>query len=427
MESSEKNNRSLLVKVLSVNSLGVLLRFVFRFISQKILAVYLGPQGLALYGNLNNAISMLTSITILGTDQGIIKYVARLKNKSKKLSSFITTAFSLAIIGTLLSSAVSFLGAKYWSWLLFNTEIYSWVFKVLSITIPFLSVFVFCQAILNGYSDYKRMAKVTVFSSFLSVVITAILTVAYNFEGALVALVLMPFFQFVSVFIIGKNIFSRAWLKPTLNKYFKSKLLLFMLMAVVPVLLSNMVEIKIRNYLMVNLGTLNSGYWTGMVNLSTYYFSFLAGILSVYVLPRFSVIDMVKDFKNELFNIYKVVLPIFGLGFVMVYFLRFTIIQTLFTDAFMAMEILFKWQLLGDFVKLISIILGYHILAKQLWKPFFIIEVASIILFYVLSIICVKKYGFEGISIAHFIRYCIYLIMVLVSLRSWVFAKKTID
>ncbi|MBU3821171.1 O-antigen translocase [Flavobacteriaceae bacterium XHP0103] len=402
----------------------MLFRFVFRFISQKILAVYLGPQGLALYGNLNNAILMLASFTILGTDQGIIKYVAELKGKKEKLNLFVTTAFSLVIIGTLLSSVISFVGAKYWSQLLFNTEMYSWVFRVLSVTVPFLSFFVFCQAIINGHSDYKRMTKITVLSSFLSVLITAVLTVTYNLEGALMALILMPFFQFVSVFITGKNLFSRVWLKPTFNKYFKSKLLLFMLMATVPVLLGNIVEIKVRNYMMVNLGVLNSGHWTGMVNLSTYYFSILAGVLSVYVLPRFSVIDTVKDFKNELLKIYKIVLPLFGLGFVIVYLLRFTIISLLFSKAFLPMEVLFKWQLLGDFIKLISIILGYHILAKQLWKSFFIVEIASIVLFYLLSIFCVKKYGFEGISIAHFLRYCIYLTMVLFALKSWIFNKK---
>ena len=73
---------------------------------------------------------------------------------------------------------------------------------------------------------------------------------------------------------------------------------------------------------------------------------------------------------------------------------------------------LFKWQLLGDFVKLAALILLHQFIAKKMVRNFIFTELFSLILFYVFSYALVDNYGVEGIVFAHFVRYVLYFLLV---------------
>ena len=74
-----------MLKLLSVNSLGVVLRSFLGLISQKVIAVYLGPDGIALVGNLRNALAMFGFGSTIGVDQGVIKYQSEFNDKPEEL------------------------------------------------------------------------------------------------------------------------------------------------------------------------------------------------------------------------------------------------------------------------------------------------------------------------------------------------------
>lgn len=139
---------------------------------------------------------------------------------------------------------------------------------------------------------------------------------------------------------------------------------------------------------------------------------FSNALFSLYVLPKFAGIFTRKDFKKELFYIYKTLLPLFGAGMLLIYFLRDYVILIVYPD-FDAMAPLFKWQLLGDFVRLASLVLGYQFLAKRMVRNFMFSEMLSLVLFYGLSYYLTDFYGVEGVVIAHLLRYIIYFLVVL--------------
>ena len=138
---------------------------------------------------------------------------------------------------------------------------------------------------------------------------------------------------------------------------------------------------------------------------------FASGLFTLYVIPKFANIYTKEAFKIEVFNIYKTILPIFGLGMIMVYLLRNIIIDVIYPD-FKGMEPLFKWQLLGDFVRLCSLIIAHQFLAKRMVKSFVVTEIISLILFYVLTNLFINYFSAEGVVIAHLVRYIIYFIIV---------------
>jgi PST family polysaccharide transporter len=76
------------------------------------------------------------------------------------------------------------------------------------------------------------------------------------------------------------------------------------------------------------------------------------------------------------------------------------------------MKPLFKWQLIGDFFRLISIVLAHQFFAKKLVKNFIFTEILSLVLFYVFANYLSGIYGVEGVVMGHLFRYIIYLLVV---------------
>jgi hypothetical protein len=99
------------------------------------------------------------------------------------------------------------------------------------------------------------------------------------------------------------------------------------------------------------------------------------------------------------------------------------VILILQSEAFLGMKTLFKWQLLGDFVKMASLIISHQFLAKKMVKEFIITELISLLLFFGLASVFLKTHGAEGIVFAHFIRYVLYFLAVVFALRKFLFGK----
>ena len=152
-----------------------------------------------------------------------------------------------------------------------------------------------------------------------------------------------------------------------------------------------------------------------MLFISKNYMVFSSGLFTLYVIPRFAEIYSGYDFKKEVFHIYKTILPFFAIGMILIYLFRMFVIDLVYPD-FLEMEPLFKWQLLGDFVRLSSLVLAHQFLAKKMLISYIITEFSSLILFYVFAKLLVDSYGIEGIVMAHLYRYIIYFIVVSVTI-----------
>ena len=128
----------------------------------------------------------------------------------------------------------------------------------------------------------------------------------------------------------------------------------------------------------------DAGIWTAMTNISKNYMVFSSALFTLYVLPKYAAIHSKNDFIKELMVIFKTLLPLFGVGMLLIYFLRDYVIQIVY-PGFDEMAPLFKWQLAADFLRLITIILGYQFIAKKLVLNFIFTEVISLIIYFGLA------------------------------------------
>jgi len=398
----------------SLNAVVISIRLVVSLFVQRLLAEMVGEVGIAKIGQLRNLMQLLTSITSGGIFNGIVKYVSEYKEDKEQLQKLFSTAFIIGVIGSLTSFFVLFFSAALISRYLFDSKEYIFLIKLIAVIIPFISLQRIFNGVINGLSQYKKFAKIDLISYLLSAVLLVYALFNYSLSGVLVAIVITPVIQLGILLLIFFK---------TLNEYvqfskikfqtpFVKGLLAFALMSFVSTVLLNLVEIDIRSMIRNEITEADAGIWTAMTNISKNYMVFSISIFSLYVLPKFAGIHKQSEFKIELLNIYKTLLPLFGIGMILVYFLREYVILLIYPD-FTGMEVLFKWQLMGDFVRLASLVLMHQFLAKKLVRSFIFSELLSLGMFYVFANYLVIIYGVEGVVMAHLFRYIIYFFVVL--------------
>ena len=404
---------NLLLKMTSLNAGVIGIRLFVSLFIQRILAEMVGEVGISKIGQLRNLMQLLTSITSGGIFNGIVKYVSEYKEDKEQLQKLFSTAFLIGTIGSIVSFFVLFFSAHFISYYLFDSEEYIFVIKLLAVLVPFISLQRIFNGVINGLSQYKKFAKIDLISYLLSASLLVYALFNYSLSGVLVAIAVTPVIQLVvllSIFFKTLNEYVQ-FSKLTFQTTFVKGLLAFALMSFTSTVLLNLVEIDIRTMIRNKITEADAGVWTAMTNISKNYMVFSISIFSLYVLPKFASIHKKSEFKIELLSIYKTLLPIFGIGMVIVYFLREFVILLIYPD-FTGMEVLFKWQLMGDFVRLASLVLMHQFLAKKLVRSFIFSELLSLGMFYVFANYLVNVYGVEGVVMAHLFRYIIYFFVV---------------
>lgn len=110
MDFIKKITQTNLFKITSLNSFSVVLKIGIGLVTSKVLAVFVGPSGMALVGNLRNFLTSLESISTLGFQSGIIKYVAENQKNKEVLRKIMATVFmSLIGVAFILSGIYIFL------------------------------------------------------------------------------------------------------------------------------------------------------------------------------------------------------------------------------------------------------------------------------------------------------------------------------
>lgn len=406
----------MLFKVAHLNSVTIATKIIAGILTSKAIAVFIGVEGMALIGNLRNFLSAIQSFAILGFYNGFVKTLAKCKDDALLLSKTISTSYYLGFFSTILMSFICYYNAEFINNFLFSANYnYAYVIQVLALALPFYALNMFCFGIMNGFSNFKMLLIINIIGQILGLAVTLYLIYIENIDGALVAAVIAPSLIFL-ITLVG--IVNRRNLMPQIKISHVSLSVLkrfapYAIMALVSAIAIPLASILIRNFIIDELGIKQAGYWEAMNRISDYYLMFVTSIMTLYIIPRFSEIDSKKEFRKEVFGFYKSVMPIFGLGLLVIYVLRHYVVNLIFTEAFQPVESLFMWQLLGDFIKVLSIVIAYQFLAKKMFAQFIVIEIFLVIILYLTSVYLIELYGIEGAVMGHFFSYLMHFLIVL--------------
>jgi PST family polysaccharide transporter len=325
------------------------------------------------------------------------------KDDEAALKKVLATVFLSLAAMVLLISASLVVFAQVWSSWLFGTDTdYSTIFLALALALPWYAASILLVSVLNGLGQFQQVIRVNLWGNFLGLLVSLVLVWQLHTQGALLSLVIPPALLFFIVFyyLNQKIHFADLLSWQAFDRKLLWQLSSYSLMALVATVLGPLVYVQIRNEVIAQLGMVQAGYWEAMTRISSYYFLFIATLLSVYFLPKLSQAKTNKATQLVFFSYYKLVLPLFVLGLFILYLGRNFWVPLLFSKAFAPVTDLFLWQMVGDLFKAASLILGYQFFAKKMTVLFILCELTSLGAFYICTLICLPKFQLQGVVMA---------------------------
>jgi PST family polysaccharide transporter len=413
-----------LFKATSLNGISILIKILIGFVTSKIIAIFVGPSGMALVGNLRNFLTSTEAFATLGFENGVVKYVAEHKKEEDKLKQTLSTIFISVLVVCVLLSLILFFFSEYFNQSVFGKQYrYAFIFKVLAISLPFYIGNIFLIATINGLGEFKKVIYINIIGNCIGLFVSAVLIWQLKTEGALLAIITTPSLLFLVSFLsINKEIkIFKAVNRKFYKLLFLKDLSSYSLMALVSAVFGPMVFLAIRKNIIATIGIDQAGFWEAITRISSYNFLFITSLIGIYFLPKLAVAKGHQETKSLFWEYYKGILPLFVVAMVVLYLLRDFVVQILFTKEFMPVSKLFFWQLIGDTFKAASFILGYQFYAKKLTKAFVFFELFSLTILYFSSIYFVSIYAIEGVVMAHALTYSIYFAVLSMYFRKSLF------
>lgn len=421
--------RADIVKVFSFTAISTLVRMLTGFVSVKVVALIIGPSGIALLGQLNNFSSIIMAVACGGINTGVTKYIAECKEDNEIVKKLVSTAFRITIWCSSICGIAMIIFSVTLSRIIMRSSAFGYVFVFFGLTIFFYALNMLLSSILDGYKEFKKYVVVNIVGSIVGLIFTLTFVYSFGLKGALIsAVTFQSIMLFISLWMIrrlpwaSKAYFTNKFDKEIAKKYFRYTLMTFATAATVP-----LSQLLLRGYVISNISSVEAGWWEAMNRISNIYLMVITTSFSVYYLPRLSEIKHDGDLKQEIFKAYKIIVPVLLFGFTIIYFCRFIIIKVLFTKEFLSMENLFMWQLIGDFFKICSWLLAYLMIAKAMTKMFIATEIIFSLFFILLGFVFMRMNGVVGLTQALTINYFIYFVCMIILFRKILMAKVKAD
>jgi PST family polysaccharide transporter len=415
-----------LIKTFLFSTVSTFFKSASALVLNKVVAVYIGPIGVALVGQFTNFFGIITNIGSGGIETGVIKYVAENQGNETNTRKLISTAAFAMTFCSLLTALVVFLFASYFSNLIFKSQEYKFILYLVSLFLVLVSIKGLLMAVLNGHKEVIKYTWVNIITSLSTLVLSLLLVAKYQLTGVLIALVVCQFIGFIITlfFTVKYHWFKIAYFFQYFDKKVLKNLSAYSIMTLVGSFSFPFTLFLVRDYIGNHLSWKEAGYWQGVWMISEGYLVFITAGLSFYYLPRLSEITDKKEFRSEIIRSSKIAIPIVSAMALFIFLVKRPLVNILFTSEFKPMLPLFKYQLLGDVIRIAGWIFSYQIISKGMTRLFIFTAVIFNFSFVILSVLFLRSFGLEGVSLAFCVNAFLYLIFMLFAFRKSLFIGK---
>ncbi|MBP9723053.1 MAG: O-antigen translocase [Gammaproteobacteria bacterium] len=405
-----------LASTVSWSALATLIRLANGFVSIKVVALLIGPLGVALIGQFGNLTSIVMTLALGGISTGVIKYTSQYKDNPEELNKVWHT---ITWVSMILSIPVIIVLLVFHNWLaqeFLHDAAYGSILVVFAFSLGFYVANSLLLNILNGLHQIKRFNLLNTLNSILGLLVTIGLVYQYKVYGALLGIVIS---QSITFFVVVFFVHKQTWFKLSnffgkFDRFYFKKLMGFTVMSLTTMCVGPTSQMFIRGYLASHTSWDVAGCWQGMQKISDTYLMIANAALWTYFLPKFASLHDQKQISAEIRKGYLFLLPFLAISAVSLFISRHLIINLLFSKSFLAMSGMFFWQLLGDCLKISAWILGCLMGAKDKIKLFVVTEVLFGVSYPLFSYGLINLVGTNGAVMAFALNYMIYLVLFIV-------------
>ena len=385
-------------KVLGFNSISIVLKIIMGLVSTKLSSIYLGLQGINTLENFRNFTSLSDSFSQFGLQNGIVKYSAT-SHSIKQDQKIISTIFFLLLVTSFIFIFLIILNINYVKFYIFGNQSFGFLVIAYALLSPFANLQFLLLNYLQGKQGHKFVILINSIGYLLNIILSFYLIINYHLIGAMIQLIVVPIIlMIISLFIIHKkvvffNLISIHYVNFSVIK----GLLVFSLMNLVSGALTPLSFIFIRYLVQSNLSADEAGVWSSIVRISVFYMTFVSSICNLYFYPKLSKTEIFSEYKAIIAEYYRKFIPIVFLGLLLCFVLQKIVILLIYTEDFLILRDYFYLQLIADFVKSLSLIFGYLLIAKKKIGQFILFEIISLGSYCLGSYIFIEYLKLDGV------------------------------
>ncbi|VXA79880.1 MULTISPECIES: O-antigen translocase [Aeromonas] len=409
-----------LLKVTAMTGLLTLLKMAMGFVIAKVVAIYTGPTGMAMLGQVQSMVGAFNGVINAPVGSGVVRYTAEKKDQGfEACAPWWRAAVQWVVIISAITIPSGLLLAEHISSWLFQDTTLTWVVMATVCVLPLSAIGTLCNSIINGQQLYRRYVGLGMLSAVISGCVMLTMIVMANIQGALLAAAVQA--ALIGLVMLIANL-RQPWFR---LKYWwgatdleaRKSIGGYMLMAITSALTVPISLILVRTILIQQVGWEAAGHWQAVWKISEVYLGVITMALGTYYLPRLSSLVGVDAIVSEINKTALVILPIVAIMALGVYLLRDVAIWLLFTEDFKSARDLFAIQLCGDVIKITSWLYAYPMLSRGKTKIFVATEILFSLLFVILSYPLICYVGIKGATIAYLATYICYFIFMYSNLK----------
>jgi PST family polysaccharide transporter len=391
-------------------------------IVNKIIARFFLPSDFALISHFQNLMNIILMIPSDGINKGLVKYLSDKSLTEKAYVRYLGTAVLLNFIVFLIAAVGLFIQYDYLESLFItgNMSSHLWMALFLGVIVMNLISY-FSFSILLSAQRVKTYVLLTTLSTFLLVGLLYLVALYKNFSLVLLLLGAGPALLFgFSLYMAFKEVRYRFRFQFSLGAI--KDLSGFILMAASMVLFARVVEFVVRIIAFNEFSIYDTGLWQAVVKFSDYYAIACTSILSVAFYPKASeLIQKQLALKKFVWHVLLVITPFSVISLAGIYFFKTEILYFFFDESFVAGAYLFNFQVIGDLFKVYSFVLGFLLSAQARIWMFIGIQALSAAVYLIAIYLLIPVAGLEGFSMAHAVRFLIYLLVLVYIQRKVLF------
>ena len=398
---------------------AAVLAMLFSAITGKVISVVAGPTGIGLYSVLMQLYATALAFAAFGGGgNAVIQGVASRTGLAR--DQFVVTTGWIHAASALLVALLVLVAAPAVPKLLGVNDATLGTTAVRALAVPLLLgvLVVFLTGLVNAFREITALARNRIWSSMTIAALAypAAVIVRGGSQLAFVALIsaglLVQAVGLVAVMARKKLFDARQFLRRDLLasepvRHFGAVAGTFFAAGQ----LAQVGTLLITAAVVAKSGLPGAGLLNVSVTISTGYLMLVLGSFGTYYAPTVAAAPDIHAVRKSIDDVFRVSLMASVPIIVTIVVLKPLVIMLLYTGEFLPAQKVLRWMLIGDFLKIFSWVFAIPLSARAILKVYLASEMATIILYYVLSMLLLPAVGSpEGVGVAFALTYACYLL-----------------
>ncbi|UPQ88120.1 hypothetical protein [Vibrio sinaloensis] len=385
----------------------------------KIVAISLGPVGLAYIGQYQNYSGLFYSFANGSVQTGIVSMVARDLGEKNQMLTRTNSVFILSVLSFLIGLALFPLSDTV-SYFLFKSYEYTGSIKLLSFSLLFNSMNLYALSVLNGLGKVKEYSVANITLNVITTIGVSTSALLYGVIGALYSYSAIQIIFSLWLFYYVYNSTEYPILKiesKSVNKKYIFDLLSYGVVTISSGFFTFFILAGSRYVIIDGMGEFSAGIWEGASKIGLYFGMLFTLPISIYYLPKFASLTSSMELGIHFKKIFSLCLPSLALITLIMILSQKLTIDILFSQDFYEIKDILYLVLIAECLRVLTSVFTTFLFARKILVEIIFNQAVWSVSCVFLAYFLVDVYNLEGVAFAYLLACALQFFLIIYSFK----------